>query len=495
VTHAGDPENPFSTSEPPDAPRRPVQKQLWLPLAGAIALVAGVHLAVSATLPGSTGLVTGLIDAILVVGVGAPMLWQLVVRPHLAALDHERWRNEQERQTLAAQTAVGEFDAKLHRAFEIAHTEGEVTALLQRVLGSSMEGCAAELLLAESSDAPLKRMVAVAGRQKSPPQCPVASAGECVAARQGQTLVFSSSDEIDACPKLANRPHGPCTAVCVPVAVSGRSIGVLHATRPLGQSFSARQGLRLGAIAELVGHRLGILRAMEKSRLQSAVDGLTGVLNRRGFETRAHPVVAGGERYAVVVCDLDQFKLLNEKHGLEAGNQALRLFARTLKGVFRSEDIVAHFGGGEFVVFVPGAGTEAAVQMTARVRSALAEALLSGNTPLFTSSFGVADSTHGEALEDIVNAAIGALSAAKRGGRDCARIAGSSPPVATTGGDAVKSAQPAQSAPSAHAAQSAQAAHAAHAAQAAQSAQPTQPVQPTQPTQPTRLVVQSGAKG
>ncbi len=435
---SGNPGDAFPMSGRPEEARRSMLKLLGLLLAGVIAIVGGIHFAVADALPSVSGLVEGVIDAALIVGVGAPLLWVLVVRPHLAALERERARNEEAQRALAEQARIGEFDTKLYRAFEIAHTEGEVTHLLQRVLGSGMEGCSAELLIADTSDAPLKRLVAVPGRQKSPPLCPVAAAGDCVAARQGQTLVFTSSDEIDACPKLHSRPSGPVTAICTPVAVSGRAIGVLHATRPVGQSFSARQGTRLSSIADYAGHRLGILRATDKSRLQAAVDGLTGVLNRRGFETRAQAVVAGGERYAVVVCDIDRFKLLNEKFGHEAGNRALGLFGRTLKGAFRSEDVVARHGGGEFVVLIPGAAAEAGVKAAERVRSALAEALMSGHTPLFTSSFGVADSTQGESLEDVVNAADGALYAAKRGGRDCARIAGSNPPGAAAGNDATE---------------------------------------------------------
>jgi diguanylate cyclase (GGDEF)-like protein len=113
----------------------------------------------------------------------------------------------------------------------------------------------------------------------------------------------------------------------------------------------------------------------------------------------------------------------------------LRLFGRTLRSTFRSDDIVGRYGGEEFIVLIPGISAEGAVQVVEGLRAQLVEALAKGNTPSFTASFGVADSTQAEALEDVIEAADEALYAAKRAGRDRILLAGPPPLPAADGRD------------------------------------------------------------
>jgi hypothetical protein len=103
----------------------------------------------------------------------------------------------------------------------------------------------------------------------------------CPAIRRGQTLVFPSSDDIDACPYLLDRSYGACSATCVPVNVAGRSIGGLHAVAPPAQPPGPGQVARLEALASQGGARVGMLRVMERTHLQAATDSLTGLINRR----------------------------------------------------------------------------------------------------------------------------------------------------------------------------------------------------------------------
>jgi GGDEF domain-containing protein len=85
------------------------------------------------------------------------------------------------------------------------------------------------LLLADSSEAHLKAVVEV-GPEGRGPRCTVPSPNECPAVRRAQTLVASSSLEIDACPYLRRGDTDPRSAACVPLSVAGRTIGVLHVT-------------------------------------------------------------------------------------------------------------------------------------------------------------------------------------------------------------------------------------------------------------------------
>jgi diguanylate cyclase (GGDEF)-like protein len=175
---------------------------------------------------------------------------------------------------------------------------------------------------------------------------------------------------------------------------------------------------RLETIAELVGTRIGMLRVMQQTHLQAATDALTGLLNRRTVEDRAHELLRHGIPFALAMGDLDHFKEINDTHGHDAGDRALRLFARTLQTTFRSEDVVARFGGEEFVILFPNRTTTEAAAALERVREQLVLAIAAGPVPGFTASFGVSHSDEWTDLEELLRAADNALFRAKREGRN-----------------------------------------------------------------------------
>ena len=122
--------------------------------------------------------------------------------------------------------------------------------------------------------------------------------------------------------------------------------------------------------------------------------------------------------YAIAYGDLDHFKVLNDTFGHEAGDHALRLFARVMRDAVRPADIVGRYGGEEFVIVLPECETDTAVAVLERVRERLALGLTSGRVPAFTVSFGVATSADGANFAEILAAADHALLAAKAAGRD-----------------------------------------------------------------------------
>jgi diguanylate cyclase (GGDEF)-like protein len=159
-------------------------------------------------------------------------------------------------------------------------------------------------------------------------------------------------------------------------------------------------------------------------------DGLTGLMNRRSFENRARILRSNGTDYAFVMADLDHFKGLNDTHGHETGDRALRVFAETLRESVRAEDLVCRYGGEEFTVLLPGVDLAEAVEIMDRVRESLARTTRRGDVPSFTASYGVAESTVASDFEDLLLRADRALFAAKDAGRDCICIDGHSIAVA-----------------------------------------------------------------
>jgi diguanylate cyclase (GGDEF)-like protein len=105
------------------------------------------------------------------------------------------------------------------------------------------------------------------------------------------------------------------------------------------------------------------------------------------------------------------------------------LFADTARSVVRDRDHVVRWGGEEFALLLPGANSERAAEVIGRLRAALAQAHLLAGTPIFTASFGIADSTMARDRETLVRLADEALYRSKQAGRDTCTIAD---PLATS---------------------------------------------------------------
>ena len=386
-------------------------------LASLVAVILGCYLLVEWIVEDLVGGFTGFgevaVEGVANAVVSSLLLWLVVIRPWVS---RERLITARREGVMRRDAKRQDLDARLHRALEMASSEQRCYDVVERSFRRTAPDLAAELLLADSSEAYLK--VAVSnGPGGSGPGCGVDSPEDCPAVRRAQTLVFPSSDEIDACPHLAGRQAGHLSAACVPVSVAGRTIGVLHATSASGVPDAARVEA-LETIADQAGSRIGLLRVMERTQLQAATDPLTGLLNRRTVENQARTLAQQGKTFAVVMGDLDHFKQVNDRYGHDAGDRALRLFARTLQAGMRAEDLVARFGGEEFVIVLPDLRAEEAATALHRVQEQLAVALAGGTVPGCTVSFGVSDTTDAGSLEDLLRIADEALFEAKRLGRN-----------------------------------------------------------------------------
>lgn len=309
------------------------------------------------------------------------------------------------------------FESRLANALDMAEGEPEVIEVIERSFSSVLPDAPVELLLADNSHAHLHRMAAV-GPDGQPPGCGVDSPDRCPAARRAQVQEFSDSDRLDACPKLRNRPEGRLSAICVPVSIMGRTVGVIHATGEPGAERTDDSVDDLGTLAKLAGARIGLLRVMAETQLQASTDTLTGLLNRRSFSEQVAAVPPHLYPIAVAMADLDHFKALNDTYGHETGDRALRLFARVLRDTLRTSDVASRYGGEEFAIAFPDCSAVDATRALNSVRTQLDAAITVGGLPKYTVSFGVTESEPGEELESVLRRADDALLRAKREGRD-----------------------------------------------------------------------------
>jgi diguanylate cyclase (GGDEF)-like protein/PAS domain S-box-containing protein len=167
----------------------------------------------------------------------------------------------------------------------------------------------------------------------------------------------------------------------------------------------------------------------------ATVDVLTGLANRRHFTDQAARLLARCHEESapasLLMFDIDRFKLINDRHGHAAGDRALCRMAALCREQLRPMDLVARWGGEEFVVLLPQLPLEAAAGIADRLRRAVAGTLIRTNEAEvgFTISIGLVACGPGETLEALINRADGALYDAKLQGRD--RVVVDRTPLAT----------------------------------------------------------------
>ena len=241
-----------------------------------------------------------------------------------------------------------------------------------------------------------------------------AAAMEATAAR-GTRIVSADGSAV-----VSGDADGGGVRLTLPLTAAGERFGTLEI---VGDSFTKEQ--RMNA-ASLAAHAVV---ALENARLhgmverQALVDGLTGLANRRAAADALHAEAARAERLqtplAIVLADLDGFKDVNDRYGHAVGDEVLRTFADVLRQTLRDSDVAGRWGGEEFLLLLPGADEEGAVQLAERIRLTLADRSIPGAPGLgVTASFGVAEYAGESNSDDLVVAADSALYRAKRTGKD-----------------------------------------------------------------------------
>lgn len=162
---------------------------------------------------------------------------------------------------------------------------------------------------------------------------------------------------------------------------------------------------------------------------QSQTDSLTGLKNRRAFDSVLGVELSRSQRLAfplaLIMVDVDHFKLFNDDLGHVAGDDALRRVAQTLKVQARNYDHVARYGGEEFVLVLPETNVAEASVAAERIRSAI-ELTDSPQRPI-TVSVGVALSLAGDTPESLIKRADKAMYQAKGRGRNCVVVQNDTP--------------------------------------------------------------------
>ena len=219
--------------------------------------------------------------------------------------------------------------------------------------------------------------------------------------------------------------------LAIPMVVGARVIGVLEFLGPQVGEFSSDALEVLETLAVHAASAIGVARLHELTEGMAMTDVLTGLPNRRSFDRDLDVECAATARYgrplALLMIDVDNFKMYNDSFGHSAGDRALQRVGQVLTSELRSTDKAYRYGGEELAIVLRETTPEAAHAMAERIRQAVEHHFAGADEPRqVTISIGVAGpSDHDRTPKSLVIAADAALYDAKKAGRNRVCIAGS----------------------------------------------------------------------
>ncbi|MCA1616693.1 MAG: sensor domain-containing diguanylate cyclase [Acidobacteria bacterium] len=209
----------------------------------------------------------------------------------------------------------------------------------------------------------------------------------------------------------------------VPLLFGPRFMGVLMVrSDDPSRVWQENEILLLRTVSDQVAVAVNHSRLYSQQQHLALTDSLTGCVNRRSFEQQLERDLRLATRMrqpvSLIMLDVDYFKRVNDTHGHDAGDSALRFLADVLRDELRAVDTAARYGGEEFAVILPQANLDGALLVADRLRARLENTEIPGIGHI-TASFGVATfPVHASSREQLVTTADQALYAAKHTGRN-----------------------------------------------------------------------------
>ena len=190
----------------------------------------------------------------------------------------------------------------------------------------------------------------------------------------------------------------------------------------LGQALVEANQELTNVTRELSARNRDLARANKKILDLTRKDPLTNLANRRHFAERAEELLSLAKRndepVSLLMTDIDHFKRVNDQFGHDAGDRVLKGYADLMQANTRQEDLVARFGGEEFLILLPFTDTGHALELAERIRTRLEQSDFLENGYTVTASFGLAEYGSAENIEATIKRADTALYEAKNTGRN-----------------------------------------------------------------------------
>ncbi len=260
--------------------------------------------------------------------------------------------------------------------------------------------------------------------------------GEGIAGKVAQSGEAILVEDLEEDPRILqrNRQHYKTHSfVSIPLKIDDRIIGVLNLSDKASGEVFNKEDLKLiqsfATHAAVVMERNVFINKTEELKKLTITDPLTGLLNRRYLHERLKDELARsarhGHNFGLLMVDIDGFKQCNDTLGHPAGDKVLRAVADTLANAVRSIDIVARYGGDEFMIILPETVKSVAIDIAERIRNNVSQKAVQGNgnpvpgTHIITASIGIACyPEHAKTVEQLLENVDKALYDAKNRGRN-----------------------------------------------------------------------------
>jgi diguanylate cyclase (GGDEF)-like protein len=236
---------------------------------------------------------------------------------------------------------------------------------------------------------------------------------------QGQPLLVADTTQD---PRYIGLDPNVHSELAFPLMSRGRIVGVLNAESSQANAFSDADLALLAAVGSQIASTLEVAQMHDRLKQEAMHDPLTRLYNRRLLLERLQQAIAHAERHqeqlSIVFVDVDQLKYVNDTYGHLAGDALLREVGVALTDSVRAEDVVARYGGDEFVVLLASTGAAAAGVVVQRIREGIARHHFMAAGRLITVpgiSLGLASyPENGRTPEELLNAADHNLYATRR---------------------------------------------------------------------------------
>ena len=308
---------------------------------------------------------------------------------------------------------------ELLESLQLTESEQEARGLLKRHLQRSVGNSEVTVLNRNNSADRLQSATPldqssplIAGLEGAQPR-------SCLAIRKARPHdVTDVADALLACAVCSGCPG---LTTCTPLIVGGEVIGSVLAVHEDPLSDVEQRSIReaVTQAAPVIGN----LRNLAIAELRAAIDGLTGLPNRRSIHDTIRRMVAHSARtstpLAALMCDIDHFKHVNDRYGHGRGDDVLAAVGAELTDGIRESDFAGRYGGEEFLVLLPDTDGAGAFLIAEKLRSHVSAIRISGIDETITMSIGLA-TLPDQALdaESLIRAADKALYGAKTAGRN-----------------------------------------------------------------------------
>jgi diguanylate cyclase (GGDEF)-like protein len=237
-------------------------------------------------------------------------------------------------------------------------------------------------------------------------------------ARTGEKALVQTTSEGQLQGVLA----GARAVLCIPIAYGETLLGVLNVESRKEDAFTPQDVIIMNTLADLLATALHNSIVFQKLQQQSITDGLTGIKTRRFFfealGSELKRASRSGRPTSVVLMDLDKFKEVNDTKGHLEGDLVLARVGRLLEQKCRQSNVVARYGGDEFIILMSETGVEQAQILAERLRLWISQDPMLAEHHI-TGSFGVGSfPVHGFSMEEIIRVADAGMYVSKHKGGD-----------------------------------------------------------------------------